>query len=211
MTRRLFPPCAGPSLAWLLKSLVVVALAGCATSLPSKPESLTFDRPVVFGRALVVLTGPSPRWYGPEIEFIEVENRQTHELFRLSLQSDDKLFLLNLDPGEYQVTRIQIREGPFTSMASFEARFEVGTGTVTYLGTWRFGLDTPRYGRMVLISMVREDEQQAEAERQLTVNYPTLTGRPITALLPEPAAAETRLYEVMPYPRVPRYFLRHWW
>jgi hypothetical protein len=29
--------------------------------------------------------------------------------------------------------------------------------------------------------------------------------------LPYPSEAQARLFEVMPYPRVPRYFRRHWW
>lgn len=41
--------------------------------------------------------------------------------------------------------------------------------------------------------------------------YPDLEGRTITSALPLPASAESRLYEVMPYPRYPRYFRRHWW
>lgn len=198
-------------LAWGLGALLSVAIAGCATALGPAPATLAPDSPVVFGRVLVLLLGPTTRWYEPEVEFIEVEHRQTAERFRLWLQSEDRTFRMNLPAGAYQVTRVQIHEGPHVSMADFTATFEVGPDSLTYLGTWRFGLESPRYGRMVVLSLKHEDQEQAEAERDLVQRHPFLTGKPVVALLPEPASAQTRLYEVRPYPNLPRYFMRHWW
>lgn len=186
-------------------------VAGCATPLGPAPAALAPDRPVVFGRVLVLLLGPTTRWYEPEVEFIEVEHQQTAERYRLWLQSDDRTFRTNLPAGSYLVTRVQIHEGPHVSMADFTATFEVGPDSVTYLGTWRFGVETPRYGRMVVVSLRQEEAEQAQAEQDLVARYPFLAGRPVVALLPEPASAETRLYEVRPYPNLPRYFMRHWW
>lgn len=82
---------------------------------------------------------------------------------------------------------------------------------MTYLGTWRFGVDTPRYGRMVVISAVQDPQDRAAAEHDIIAKYPALEGQPVTTVLPVPSEAESRLYEVMPYPRYPRYFRRHWW
>jgi hypothetical protein len=64
---------------------------------------------------------------------------------------------------------------------------------------------------MVLLSMVLEDEARHRAERKIREDYPSLASEPMTAALPLPAETETRLYEVMPYPRYPRYFRRHIW
>ena len=183
----------------------------CATELASTPESLEASASVVFGRAVTVLTGKTTRWYGPAVRFFELANRHTNERFRVELRSDDKLFVLQLPVGEYVLSRVQISEGPFMSMADFQSTFQVAADQVTYLGTWRFGVDTPRYGRMVVVSAVQEQEDQAQAERQLMARYPDLEGRPIAMVLPIPASAESRLYEVMPYPRYSRYFRRHWW
>lgn len=194
-----------------LGALLSLAAAGCTASLGPAPASLAADRPIVFGRVLVLLLGPTTRWYEPQVEFIEVEHRQTSARFRLWLQSDDRTFRLNLPAGSYQVTRVQIHEGPHVSMADFTATFEVGPDSLTYLGTWRFGLESPRYGRMVVLSLRQEEGEQAEAERELVERHPFLAGRPVVALLPEPASAQTRLYEVRPYPNLPRYFMRHWW
>lgn len=183
----------------------------CATDLASTPESLQASASVVFGRAVTVLTGKTTRWYEPAVRFFELANRHTKERFRVEVLSDNKLFILQLPAGEYELTRIQISEGPFMSMADFQSTFQVGDDQVIYLGTWRFGVDSPRYGRMVIVSVVQEQEDKAQAERQLTAQYPDLEGRTITSVLPLPTSAESRLYEVMPYPRYPRYFRRHWW
>lgn len=190
---------------------VCLLLAGCATNLPSTPEAADVKMPVVFGRAVALVTGKTTRWYEPEVRFFELVNRQTNERFNIDVQSDDKLFVLQLPAGEYELSRVQIGEGPFMSMADFSSIFEIGMDHVTYLGTWRFGVDTPRYGRMVVISTVHDEKDQAEAERQVVAKYPALEGHPVAAVMPVPNQAESRLYEVMPYPRYPRYFRRHWW
>ena len=195
----------------LLGLLSSPVLGGCATDLASTPESLQASTSVVFGRAVTVLTGKTTRWYGPAVRFFELANRHTKERFRVELLSDDKLFVLQLPAGEYELTRVQISEGPFMSMADFHSAFQVAADQVIYLGTWRFGVDSPRYRRMVVISAVQEQADQAQAEGQLMARYPDLEGSPITMMLPIPASTQSRLYEVMPYPRYPRYFRRHWW
>ena len=185
-------------------------LTGCATELPVSPESSKIKTPVVFGRTIALLTGETSRWYQPKVRFFELMNRQTLERFSVEVGSDDAMFVLQLPAGEYALTRVQISEGPFMSMADYASTFQVGAEPLTYVGTWRFGIDSPRYGRMIVISAVRDQQEQAQAQRTLFEQYPALDGEMVAAVLPTPTEVETRLYEVMPYPRYPTYFRRHW-
>ena len=95
-------------------------------------------------------------------------------------------------------------------MAELGSTFSVGLDPVPFLGTWRFGVDSPKYGRMVSISMVTDEEDRTEALQVLARDQSVDTESVATAL-PNPAEIQASLYEVMPYPRVPRYFRRHWW
>jgi hypothetical protein len=149
--------------------------------------------------------------YEPEVRFFEVEDQQFHARFNVEIKSEDRRFAISLPAGDYRINRVQISEGPFMSMAQLNAVFSVERDGVTYLGTWRFGVDSPRYGRMVALSMVMDPDDRSEADAFLVKQYPGLHGVSITATLPEPSTIETRLYEVMPYPRYPRYFQRHVW
>jgi hypothetical protein len=127
------------------------------------------------------------------------------------MESDDERFIVPLSPGDYELVRVQINEGPFLSMAELASRFSVGHDSVTYLGTWRFGVDSPKYGRMVSVSMVNDEEDRTKTLHTLALSDPSLDVGSVATVLPDPAEVQTRLYEVMPYPRVPRYFRRHWW
>jgi hypothetical protein len=64
---------------------------------------------------------------------------------------------------------------------------------------------------MVVISMVIDEEDRDKAEQAIRQNYPAHEAQPVVTVVPEPAESEGRLYEVMSYPRVPRYFQRHQW
>lgn len=191
--------------------LLCCAVVGCTLPTPSSLETSASDTSVVFGRALTVLLAESTRRYQPHVRFFEIVNQATQERIRIDVHSDDKLFVLSLPPGEYELTRVQISEGPFLSMADLEVRFHIGSEPVTYLGTWRFGIESPRYERMIVVSAVEDQESREDAERQVLEQYPDLTGRPIATLLPVPSSSESRLHEVMPYPYYPRYYRRHWW
>lgn len=158
-----------------------------------------------------MLLDQSTRRYKPKVKFFELVNKTTKERFRVDVRSDDKLFVLSLPSGEYELRRVQIGEGPFLSMADFQVTFEIGTNQVAYLGTLRFGIDSPRYERMIVVSAVEDQERREEAENKVLGRYPDLAGHPIATLLPMPASSEARLHEVMPYPYYPRYFRRHWW
>jgi hypothetical protein len=94
-------------------------------------------------------------------------------------------------------------------MADLDMTFSVEAGVITHVGTWRFEVDSPRYGRNVIVSMV--PEERAMAYTFLNARYPAFNENSMVQRLPQPSQMEARLYEVMPYPRISRYFRRHWW
>lgn len=185
-------------------------LLACATELPPVIDISPTTGPVVVGHIVAVLTGETSRWYAPEVRLIEVENQETAERFHVGIQSEDRHFVSALPPGTYQLTRVQINEGPFMSMANLDITFSVGESAVTYLGTWRFGIGPPGYGRMVVVSIVFEEDALDHALDILDHQVPTLRKQPIVTMVPQPSQLEARLYEVMPYPRV-KYLRRHPW
>lgn len=141
----------------------------------------------------------------------ELVKQDTGKRFSVLFESDHRAFALSLAPGNYHVTRIQISEGPFLSMAEIDVKFSVEPDVVTHLGMWRFGVDSPRYGRMVALSIVDPDSPQALEEESTSRHYPEQERQPAKTVIPEPAESQARLYEVMPYPRYSRYFRRHLW
>lgn len=190
---------------------VVCLLQACTTEIPTVVESGTVQANVVVGRALTVLTGERSRIYLPAVRSFEILNRQTQERYTVEIQSDDERFVLPLAPGNYELTRVQISEGPFLSMAQLTSTFSVAPGSITYLGTWRFGVDSPKYGRMVSVSMVSDDNDRRQVAASVRETHSSLEHAGVETVLPDPAEVQTRLFEVMPYPRYPRYFRRHWW
>ena len=186
-------------------------LQGCVSEIPAVPEEGIVQSNVTVGRVVAVLTGERRRIYEPAVRSFEVQNRQTKERYTVEIESDNERFILPLLPGDYELIRVQINEGPFLSMAELASTFSVGRDPVTYLRTWRFGVDSPKYGRMVSVSMISDEEDRAEVLETLTLNNPSLDGAVVATVLPAPTQVQARLYEVMPYPRIPRYFRRHWW
>jgi hypothetical protein len=140
-----------------------------------------------------------------------MRNRATNEQFMVEVGADNERFVLALPPGDYELIRVQINEGPFLSIAQLAAGFSIGPDPITYLGTWRFGVDSPKYGRMVSLSIVHDEQDLADIVQTLALNDPSLDREVVTTVLPDPPQLQARLFEVMPYPRVPRYFRRHWW
>jgi hypothetical protein len=189
----------------------LLLLQACVNEIPAMPEEGSIQSNVSVGRAVAVLTGELSRIYKPAVRSFEIQKAKTKERFTVEIQSDDERFILPLAPGDYELIRVQINEGPFLSMAELASAFSVGQEPVTYLGTWRFGVDSPKYGRMVSVSMVNDEEDRAEALHTLALRDPSLDVNAVATALPAPAEVQARLYEVMPYPRVPRYFRRHWW
>jgi hypothetical protein len=194
---------------WWPCTVGLLLLVGCVKDLPAVPEEGTVQSNVAVGRVVAVLTGARSRIYEPAVKSFEVQNRQTKDRFKVEMESSDR-FIVALPPGEYELTRVQINEGPFLSIAELASTFSVGHDPIIYLGTWRFGIDSPKYGRMVSVSMVDDEADRAQTLDVLIRNDPSAAVDIVPTVLPEPPELQTRLYEVMPYPRIPRYFRRHW-
>jgi len=194
----------------LLGAIVLVGW-GCATELPSLVDPAEVSGSLVVGRVLTVLIGETSRRFPPEVYFFELEDQASQKRFQVEIKSPDQYFAVGLPPGNYRLTRVRISEGPFMSMADMSLGFSIDAGAVTYVGTWRFGIDSPRYGRMVMVSVVGGPAEAAGMRAFLDSRYPAFDGRVMVDALPQPAQMEARLYEVMPYPRYSRYFRRHWW
>jgi hypothetical protein len=190
---------------------MAAVLSGCVTTLPGLAENNEIATPTVIGRTVTILTGERGRRYEPKVRFFEVENQDTNQRFNVEVDAQDQYFALSLPPGDYRLNRVQISEGPFMSMADLTSTFSVGQQPLTYVGTWRFGVDSPRYGRMVALSIILTAEESSGIKEFLRDQYPELEEQPMVDVLPQPSQVSTRLYEVMPYPRYPRYFRRHWW
>ncbi|MFO0699212.1 MAG: hypothetical protein U0236_08290 [Nitrospira sp.] len=194
-----------------LIGVLSLSVAGCMTKLPSLAHQDQVTGSLVVGRILTVLTGERTRRYGPQIRFLELEDQDSSKRFHVEIESPDQRFAISLPPGKYQLTRVQISEGPFMSMADLSMAFSVDAGAVTYVGTWRFEVDSPRYGRMVAVTVVVDQAESARVRDFLAEQYPKLNGRSMIETLPQPTMTNVRLYEVMPYPRYPTYFRRKWW
>ena len=188
----------------------LLLLQACGNEIPAVPEEGTVQSNVAVGRAMAVLTGERSRIYQPAVKSFEIQNSKTKQRLNVEIGSDDERFILPLAPGDYELIRVQINEGPFLSMAELASTFSVGQEQVTYVGTWRFGVDSPKYGRMVSVSIVHDQEDRVKALHTLGLSD-SLDTNAVASALPAPSEVKARLYEVMPYPRVPRYFRRHWW
>jgi len=198
-------------LPWRWAGLLWVVLVGSATDLPPTVAPTEEATSLVIGRITTVITGETRRIYDPALRFFELVNRQTQERFHVDVQSDDQQFVLSLPPGVYELNRVQINEGSFMSLAQLSASFALERGAIAYLGTWRFGVDSPRYGRMVLLSMTVNERDRALAEQVIKQGYTEHEIEAVVTVLPDPTESEARLYEVTPYPRIPRYVQRHYW
>lgn len=186
-------------------------LLGCATNLSQTAELVSQGESLVTGRIVTVITGERTRIYLPELRMFELLKQDTGERFSVEFESGLRTFALSLAPGNYHVTRIQISEGPFLSMAEIDLEFSVEPDVVTDLGIWRFGVDSPRYGRMVALSIVDHDTLRDLEEESTSLRYPEQERQPTKTVIPRPAESQARLYEVMPYPRYSKYFRRHVW
>ena len=189
--------------------MLVLSMSGCVTELPSLIDQDQVAGSLVVGRVITVLTGERSRRYVPQMRFLELENQDSQQRFQVGIESRDQRFAIDLPAGNYRLNRAQISEGPFMSMADLDMTFSVEAGVINHVGTWRFGVDSPRYGRNVIVSMI--PEERALVRTFLKEQYPALNEHSMVERLPQPSQVEARLYEVMPYPRVSRYFRRQWW
>ncbi|WHZ26132.1 MAG: hypothetical protein OJF51_000927 [Nitrospira sp.] len=188
---------------------LVFGMSSCVTELPSLVDQDRVAGSMVVGRVITVLTGERSRRYVPQMRFLELEDKDSEQRFQVDIESPDQRFAVDLPAGKYRLIRVQISEGPFMSMADLDMTFSVEADVITHVGIWRFGVESPRYGRNVIVSMV--PEERAIARTFLNEQYPAFNEGSMVERLPQPSQAEARLYEVMPYPRISRYFRRHWW
>jgi hypothetical protein len=196
---------------WQSPGVLCLILSGCAIELPVTVAQPDVSGTLVVGRVVTSITGESQRIYPPELRSFEVINMENQERYKVDVQSADEYFSLSIPPGHYELSRVQINEGPFLSMAELSASFVLKPDVTTFLGTWHFGVDSPKYGRQVVVSMTYDEQDQERAKHFVKDTYPTFNARSPVTLVPEPSHEEARLYEVMPYPRVLGYFRRHWW
>jgi hypothetical protein len=196
---------------WQSLGVILMTLSGCATELPVTVAELDVSGTLVVGRVVTTVTGQLQRAYPPELRSFEVINTESEESYKIYVKSGDEYFSFSLPPGRYTINRVQISEGPFSSMAQLTGSFVLEPDVVTFLGTWRFGVDSPKYGRQVLLSIIHDEQDHQRAQQFVNDTYPTFDARPMVLLIPEPSHEQTRLFEVMPYPNYARYFRRHWW
>jgi len=192
-----------------LLGTLVLGLSSCVTELPALVDQDQVAGNLVVGRVITILTGERSRRYVPQMRFLELEDTDSQQRFQVDIESPDQRFAIDLPAGKYRLIRVQVSEGPFMSMADLDMTFSVEADVITHVGTWRFGVDSPRYGRNVIVSIV--SEERAMVRTFLNEQYPAFNENPMVERLPQPPQTETRLYEVMPYPRYSRYFRRHWW
>jgi hypothetical protein len=196
---------------WLALGAFCLVLSGCITELPVTVAQSDVSGTLVVGRVVTIITGESQRIFSPELRSFEVINKLSQERFKVIVQSKDEYFSLSLPAGPYELNRLQISEGPFLSMAQLSASFVLKPDVLTFLGTWNFGVDSPKYGRQVVVFMTYDEQDQERAQQFVKDTYPAFGARAPVMLIPEPSHEEARLYEVMPYPRIVGYFRRHWW
>ncbi len=192
-------------------SAIFMTLSGCATELPVTVAELDVSGTLVVGRVVTTVTGQLQRAYPPELRSFEVINTESEESYKIYVKSEDEYFSFSLPPGRYKINRVQISEGPFLSMAQLTGSFVLKPDVMTFLGTWRFGVDSPKYGRQVMVSIIHDEQDHKRARQFVKDSYPTFDARSMVILIPEPSHEEARLFEVMPYPNNARYFRRHWW
>jgi hypothetical protein len=106
-----------------LFGLLVLIASGCVTELPPLAKHDQFTGSLVVGRTLTVLTGERSRRYLPQVRFLVVEDQDSKKCFQLQTDSPDQQFAMGLPPGRYRLTRVQISEGPFISMADLDMAF----------------------------------------------------------------------------------------
>jgi len=195
----------------MLLVVLTLSASGCATELPAVIQQDQVAGNLVVGRAITVLTGERSRRYAPQLRFFELESVDSSQRYQIEIKSADQFFAIDLPPGRYRLSRIQISEGPFMSMADAAIMFSVVSESITHVGAWRFGIESPQYGRMLVVSTSADQEERARVWGFLNEHYSGIKEHSIVESLPQPPQMEARLYEVMPYPRYPRYFRRHWW
>lgn len=190
----------------------LLSMNGCVTEASSLLSPSDESRKVLLiGQVVTVLTGDRARKFAPAVKEVELIEQTGGARYRIAVDGSNTPFAVFIPPGRYEMTRVKIHEGPFLSIADLGCSFSIEEGPAIFVGTWRFGVESPRYGRMVFVSMVLDNQGRQEVENEIRDKYPALVPDQLVTVLPQPAEMQSRLYEVAPYPRISRYFRRHYW
>lgn len=182
--------------------LSLIMLAGCATV---GEHGKSREEALIFGRIETVVTGPTMRIFKPAVRFFEIQNKDTGERFRVDVESADATFVFNLPPGKYELTRLQIMEGAFRSMAQITSEFHVSAAAVNYLGNWQVHVASPTFFRPISIEILNDLVEDSASLHATQTKIPDL---PIRFEALTPVKADARLFHGYPYPRF-KYFNRH--
>jgi len=181
-------------------------LAGCSISGSKDLERSTGFEPIVVGFVQVEPTRPFFRKHQTEalIKFFDVKNIKTGERTRVHMEPGAERFVTRLSPGEYELFRIQIGEGPFRSESMVNMTFQVYADKVVYLGIWRLRIDPPKTVRMFQWDVLAE----APNWDLLLVSHPDIGDKPLLISLLQPVTSHVRLFAVAPSQPRAKYFYR---
>ncbi len=187
-------------------SFLGVFFTGCATNGKVNAPEKVVGKSTVVGFIQLQPKGPFFRAHQAEaqVRFFDVVNTQTDERTRVLLTDNGERFVTDLEPGSYELFRMQIGEGPFRSESHLEMTFDVFTDKVTYLGIWRMRLDPPKTVRMVKIDVMTE---VPEWDAMLDA-HPELGKKPVVVSLLQPITNQVRLFSVAPVQPRSKYFRR---
>lgn len=169
---------------------------------PKQASEAMGDESIVQGFIKVQPSGPYSRGFVTQLRFFHVLNLGTQERFQVDIQSAEKGFFLALDPGDYEVIRVRVNEGPMSMESHVSLPFQVLPNKHIFLGTWYMEVDSPRTQRMLRMEILSDqpqgdrfkDSQHSQKEEKLV------------SMLPKVERNEVRLYTVAPYPKVNFYY-----
>ena len=190
---------------WALIGWCLCIMTGCVHQLQAIPAPESLKGSVVFGQIHVWQAEPSGRIFLPELASFEFIRQEGGARYRVEVEADTSWFAIPLEPGEYQVTRLIMREGEFRASAEVPLRFESPTQGLAYIGKWSIQVEAPNFRRELVFKV---ETAPTEALVELRLRYPRINLKQVVTRLTEPTIVRARLYEMTPYPRF-RWFNRH--
>lgn len=179
-----------------------VFLTGCVGLPKQASQEAVGDESMVSGFIKVRPSGPYSRGFVTQLRFFHVLNLDTQERFQVDIQSAEKGFSFALDPGDYEVIRVRINEGPMMMESHVSLPFQVLPNKQIFLGTWYLEVDSPRTQRMLRLEMLA-DQPQGEG---FNASQNSQREETLVAMVPQVEKNEVRLYTVAPYPKVYFYY-----
>ena len=126
-------------------------LTACVGLPKQASQEAVGDDCMVVGFIKVRPSGPNSRGFVTQLRFFHLLNLGTQERFQVDIQSDAKGFFLALDPGDYEVIRVRINEGPMMMESHVSLPFQVLPNKHIFLGTWYMEVDSPHTQRMLFV------------------------------------------------------------